>query len=134
MRTTCASLNSAITKETFKKVFSDVSSLEHKNVPAVKEEVETINFNHYRNTKKKPYWAGNEVNLSDKQDRLMCCFKYNSTKHFAHDCTDLRNNTNIVMDSDQIHFGMALLKYLVRMVSVYWSDTEEDFTGCIHIT
>ena len=33
-----------------KKVFSDVSSLEHKNVPV--KEVELINFNHYKNATK----------------------------------------------------------------------------------
>ena len=53
LRTTCASLNYATMKGTLKKVFSDISSLEHKNVPAVKEEVEMINFNHYRNSKEK---------------------------------------------------------------------------------
>ena len=34
-------------------MLSDVSSQEHKNVPAVKEEVEKRNFNRYRNTKEK---------------------------------------------------------------------------------
>ena len=40
------SLNYATMKETLKQVLSDVMSLEHKNVPAVKEEVKMINLNH----------------------------------------------------------------------------------------
>ena len=112
----------------------DILSHKHKTVPTVKEEVETINFNHYRNAKgKKSYQGGNGVNPSNRQGRLMLCFKYNSAKHFTHDCTGsrndinyrimhcfkcnsaqhfvydctgLRNNINTVMNSDQIHFTL----------------------------
>ena len=66
LRTTCLSLNDATIKEILKKVFSDVSSLEHKNVPAVKEEVEMINFNHYRNTKEK-LTREELIQLTDKE-------------------------------------------------------------------
>ena len=51
-RTMYASLNYEM-KKTFKKVFSDISSLEHKNVPVVKEEVEMIDFNCVKIAKKK---------------------------------------------------------------------------------
>ena len=34
----------------------------------------------------------------------MCCFKYNSAKFFAWDCTSFRNGIKTVMDSDQVHF------------------------------
>ena len=51
--TMCVSLNYTLIKETVKKeVFSDVSSLEHQNVPVVKEEVETMNFSHYKDFNK----------------------------------------------------------------------------------
>ena len=50
---TCASFNYATIKETLKQVFSDISSLEYKNVCVVKEEVEMMNFNFYRNSLEK---------------------------------------------------------------------------------
>ena len=73
------------------------------------------------------------MNLLDKQGRPKHCFKCNSVKHFACDCTDLRNNINrtimycfkcnsaqhfvcdctgsrnninTVMESDQVHFTL----------------------------
>ena len=46
-RTTCVTLTYTAVKETLKKVFSDNLSTEHKTVPAVKEEVETVKFNRY---------------------------------------------------------------------------------------
>ena len=52
LRTTCVSLNYASMKD-IKKVFSEILPLEHKNVPAVEEKLETINFNSYMNTKQK---------------------------------------------------------------------------------
>ena len=51
---------SATMKETLKKVFPDVSSLEHKNVPVIKE-VETINFNCSKNA--------NEKNLIEEETK-----------------------------------------------------------------
>ena len=98
-RTICVSLNYTTTKETLKKVFSGVSSLEHKNVPVLKE-VETIM------PTKISYEGGNGVNFLDKQGRLKCGFKCNSAKHFVHDCTGSRNNINIVLDSVQVHFTL----------------------------
>ena len=107
-------------------MFSDILSLEHKN-----KEVEMVNFNHYKNTTKNSYCGGNGANVSDKQGRLKHCFKCNSVKHFACDCTGLRNNIdnkilhcfkcnsaqhfpcdftglknniNTIMESDQVHF------------------------------
>lgn len=50
-RTTCSSLTYATMKDTLKKVFSDISSTECKTIPAIKEEVETVNFNRYRSIK-----------------------------------------------------------------------------------
>ena len=74
---------------------SDVSSLEHKKVPVVKEKVETMNFNHYMYTnKKKSHRRGNGANIVDKHGRQKCNFKCNSVKHFAHDCTGSRSNIN----------------------------------------
>ena len=83
-------------------MFSDVSSLEHKDVSAVKEWVEMMSFNHYRNTiEKQSYQGGYKwIPLTDK---IMCCNKWNSAQHFACDCTGLRKNTNTVMDSNQVH-------------------------------
>ena len=53
------SLNYTTIKETLKKVFSDISSLGHKNVPVVKE-VEKKNFSHYKDVnEKKPYGRRN---------------------------------------------------------------------------
>ena len=49
----CACLNYTPVKETFKKVFSDIPSLEHKTFPVIKEKVETINFHHYKYVNKK---------------------------------------------------------------------------------
>ena len=40
-------------KDTLTKVFSDISSLGHKNVPVMKEEVETINFSCYKDVNNK---------------------------------------------------------------------------------
>ena len=106
-RTMWASLSYTTMKETLKKVFSDISSLQHKNAPIVKEEVKTINFNHYKNVyEKRSYQGWNGVNLSDKQGRLKCCFKCNSAQHFVHDYAGLRNNINTVIDSDQIYFTL----------------------------
>ena len=39
-------------KDTLKKVFSDNSSTEYKTVPAIKEEVETVNFYRYQSSRK----------------------------------------------------------------------------------
>ena len=49
----CACLNYTSVKETFKKVVSDILSLEHKKFPVIKEKVETINFHHYKYANKK---------------------------------------------------------------------------------
>ena len=35
-------------KDTLKKAFSDILSMEYKTVPAIKEEIETVNFNQYQ--------------------------------------------------------------------------------------
>ena len=53
VRTMCVSYNYATMKDTFKKVISDVSSLEHKNVSVMKEVVEKINFNCYKDVNEK---------------------------------------------------------------------------------
>ena len=64
-RTTCVSLNYATMKETLKKCFLMYPHWKT-NVPAVKKEVETIDFHYYRNTKeKKSYGRGDGANLSD---------------------------------------------------------------------
>ena len=96
---TCASPKNTTMKRTFKKVFSDISSLEHKNVPLVKE-VETINFSRCKdvNEKKKSYGRRKGANFC-KQGRLKHCFKCNSAQHLIHDRTGLRNNINFVMES-----------------------------------
>ena len=107
-RTMCVSLNYTIMKETLKKEFSDISSLEHKKVPVVKEEVERINFSCYKDdNEKKSYGEGNGVNFSCKQGRQKCCFKCNSANPFVCDCTGLRNNINTVIESDQVHFTLT---------------------------
>ena len=88
------------------KLFSEVSSREYKNIPVVKEEVK-MNFNHYKNAnEKKNYRGGNGANLSDGQGRLKQRFKCNSAKHFACDCAGSRDDSNIVMDSDQVQFTL----------------------------
>ena len=75
--------------------FSDISSLEDKNVPVVKEEVETMNFSHYKDVNVKKFHAGgNGVNFFCKQGKHKHCFKCNSAQHFVCDCTDTRNNIN----------------------------------------
>ena len=49
-RRTRTNLMNTAMKDTFKKVFSDISSAEYKTVPAIKKEVETVNFNWYLST------------------------------------------------------------------------------------
>ena len=101
-------------KGTLKKMFSDISSTEHKTVPANKVEIETVNFNQYWREQKT--YQANKTNPIDKQGKIICSFKCNSAKHFARNCTSfsLRNDINTVVDSDQIHFP------LFNFNSHYW--------------
>ena len=41
---TYATLMYTLMKDTLKKVFSNISSMEYKTVPSIKEELETVNF------------------------------------------------------------------------------------------
>ena len=73
----------------------------------MKEEVETIFFSCYKNVNDKSSNAGRiGANFFYKQGRLKCCFKCNSAKHFACDCTGLRNSIDTVMQSDRVHFTL----------------------------
>ena len=107
-RMTCTMSMYTAMKDTLKTLFSDISSIEYKTVPAIKEEVELVNFNqHWNSREQKTYW-GNKTNPIDRPDKIILWFKCNLAKHFAQDCSSFssRNYINTVMDSDQAHFSL----------------------------
>lgn len=70
----CGSLTYTCIKVTLKKAFVNISSSKYNTVPAIKEEMEMVNFNWYSNNrgqkKKKNYqgsYCGNKSNPTDKQ-------------------------------------------------------------------
>ena len=95
-------------KETFKKVFPGVRSLEHKEVPVVKEKVETMNFNRYKYANEKKKIVKEEIKRISRINKVgkKRCSKWNSVKHFARDCTSSNSNINTVLNSDQVHLTL----------------------------
>ena len=69
-------------KDTLKKVFSEISSMEYKIIPAIKEEVETVNLYGYQSSKEQKTYRGNKTNSIDRQGKIMCCLKSHLAKHF----------------------------------------------------
>ena len=86
-------------------VFSDISSIEYKTVPAIWEEVETVNFNQYQSGWEQKTYQGNKTNPIDCQDKKISHSKCNWAKHIVWDCSSFssRNDINTVVDSDQVH-------------------------------
>ena len=136
-------------KRKLKKCFLIYHHWSTKNVPAVKEGVETINFNHYRNTKEKDF-IKEEMEQIPLIDKVRLCAECNSAKCYTHDCTSSKNNINsmimccfeckdlwricdrwlcLLKKTKLQGMTWALLNYWVRKVSVYWSDIAEHFTG-----
>ena len=64
---TCAILMNTEMKDTLKKVFFDISSTEHKTVPAIKEEVKTVNFSWYQSSREQKTYRGNKTNPIDRK-------------------------------------------------------------------
>ena len=54
-------------KDTLKKVFSDNLSTEYKTAPAIKEEVETVDFNQYQNSREQKIHWEIKTNPIDRQ-------------------------------------------------------------------
>lgn len=59
-------------------------------------------------------YRGNKSNATDKQCKIMWCFKCNPTKHFARDCSHSKNG-NAVFESDQVNMT------LFNVDTPYWT-------------
>ena len=104
-RTKYSTLTYTKMKYTLRKVFSDNLSAEYKTVHAYKEELEIVNFNRFRRSRKQKTYRRNTTISIERQGKIMRGLKCNSTEHFARDCFSFRN-INTVVDSDQVHFSL----------------------------